>query len=125
MSDDVHAHRRHNDDDDVTGYRLQAATESTIAKAVARFGVPLLLAALSVLGGLAFNDIKTDIQSEIASSASDRRQTGQDIAQIKSDVRDLNTRLDAQVIRQVDQNTRRMESFEARIQTLERSVRTP
>jgi glycine/D-amino acid oxidase-like deaminating enzyme len=49
-----------------------------------------------------------------------QREQGADIAQVKSDVRDLNTRLDAQVIRQVETNTKRLDTLDERVQRIER-----
>jgi len=94
--------------------RIEQATESTLAKVVARFAVPLLIA---IIGWFTVTTL-THIQTE-------QGQQGKDIAQIKSDVRDVNTRLDAQVIRQVDSNTKSIEKLDDRVQTLERSVKTP
>jgi hypothetical protein len=48
--------------------------------------------------------------------------TSGDIAQMKSDIRDINTRLDAGVIGQVVTNTKRLDDHERRLQALERKV---
>lgn len=102
---DVRAHDEHR------GHRLEAVAESTLAKWVSRFGVPLLL------GVIGFFLMRTTDRIE----ATQERQ-GEDLAQVKSDVRDLNTRLDAQVIRQVETNTKRIDALDERVQRIERGV---
>lgn len=94
--------------------RIERATESTFAKVLARFAVPLLLAIVGwfVVRGIDRVESKQDLQ-------------GLDIVQIKSDVRDVNTRLDAQVLRQVEHNTKKLDDHEQRLQTIERSVKVP
>lgn len=91
--------------------RLERATESTFAKAVARFAVPALLAIVGwfVVRGIDRVETKQDSQ-------------GVDIVAIKSDIRDVNTRLDAQVLRQVEHNTQTLQKHEERLQVLERTV---
>ena len=103
--DDVRAHDEHR------GHRIEAVAESTVAKAVSRFGVPVLLA---VIGWFL-------VQTTNRIEATQERQ-GDDLAQVKSDVRDLNTRLDAQVIRQVETNTKRLDTLDERVQRIERQV---
>ena len=46
----MHSHRRRDDSDDVRGHRLEAAAESTFAKLLARYGMPLLLGIVSYFG---------------------------------------------------------------------------
>jgi hypothetical protein len=88
---------------------IDRAIESKLALLVARFGVPLLLA---IIGYYARGSLL-----ELQAGQADQ---GRDMAQIKSDVRDLNTRLDTGVIRQVNGNTLRLNGLESRVQTLER-----
>lgn len=90
--------------------RLERAAESTFAKATARFIVPILL--LAILGWI--SDVKSDI-----------RALSQDLGAVKSDIRDVNTRLDERVLRQVDSNTGTIADHEKRIQRLERAVQVP
>jgi DNA polymerase elongation subunit (family B) len=91
--------------------RLERATESTFAKVLARFAVPVLLAIVGwfVVRGIDRVEAKQDAQ-------------GVDIVAIKSDIRDVNTRLDAQVLRQVEHNTQAIQKHEERLQVLERTV---
>lgn len=116
MTDDLHLHqhRRMDDTDDGSAHRMERAAESTFAKVLTRFGMPVMLAVIGWFLIQANNRIEATQASQ-----------GKDITQIKSDVRDVNTRLDAQVIRQVDSNTKHIDKLEDRVQTLERSVRTP
>ncbi len=50
---------------------------------------------------------------------------GRDMQTVKSDVRDLNTRMTEGVIRQVNSNSTNIADHEKRLQVLERAVRTP
>lgn len=88
---------------------LERATESTLAKAITRFGVPMLLLVVAWFVREALADIK-----------STQRVQGEDINQIKSDVRDVNTRLDAQVLRQVETNTQSIKDLDGRVRIIER-----
>ena len=97
--------------DDQRGHRLEAAAESTLAKWVSRFGVPLLL------GVIGWFLIRTTDRIEQT-----QREQGADLAQVKSDVRDLNTRLDAQVIRQVETNTKRIDAMDERVRRIEQET---
>lgn len=116
MGDDVHQHRRQgdNDQDETRMERVahSAATKVVTAGAVAL--IPILLGVIAWFGGDALKDIQTTQEEQ-----------GKTIQQIKSDVRDVNTRLDAQVIRQVDNNSRQIIDIEDRVQVLERSVPLP
>jgi hypothetical protein len=101
--------------------RIEHATESTIAKVITRFVVPSLLMIISFFLVLTLNGIKNDVHDQGVKQG----KQGDDIASIKSDVRDVNTRLDSQVIRQVDTNTKNINVLDQRVQILERSVKTP
>lgn len=105
--DDVHQHRRHDDDD---APRLQRIARSEFAVAAAQFGTPILLAACIGLIGWIGNGFNARLDEQ-----------GKDLQQVKSDLRVLGTRLDAQVIRQVDSNTRHISNLEGRVQDLERT----
>ncbi|MCX7041089.1 MAG: hypothetical protein NT117_00050 [Gammaproteobacteria bacterium] len=94
--------------------RIEKATESTMAKVVARFVVPILLTIIGWLLIDGLGDLRSNVKSQ-----------GADIVLMKSDVRDLNTRLDAQVLRQVETNTKTIETHERRIQAIERAVKVP
>ncbi|HET7655750.1 MAG TPA: hypothetical protein VFK18_01985 [Luteimonas sp.] len=90
-------------------HRLEAAAESTLAKWISRFGVPALLA---VLGWFL---IRTTDRIETTQA-----RQGEDIAQVKADVRVLGARLDEGVIRQVESNSKRIDGLEGRVNQLER-----
>ncbi len=91
--------------------RLERATESTLAKAVNRFFVPGLLTLISwfVVDGV--TSLREDLSAQ-----------GKDIVQIKSDVRNVNTRLDAQVLSQVERNTKAIDNLDTRLQRIERRL---
>lgn len=91
------------------GSRLDAAIESQLAKFLARIVVPLLVTALCFF-----------MRGALVQLQSNQVEQGRDIVQIKSDVRDINTRLDAQVLRQVETNTKNIERLDDRVQKLER-----
>ena len=112
-----HPNRRADDPHDGRRHFVQDAVESTTAKVVARYGVPLLLAWMATQGREAL-----DVQ----------RQQGSDISQVKSDVRVLSTRFDEVALRQVASNTSNIEQIhkkdieqDSRIDALERTVKTP
>jgi hypothetical protein len=93
------------------GHRLQAVAESTLAKSISRFVVPVLL------GVVGWFLVRTTDRIE-----AQQQEQGADITQVKSDVRDLGTRLDAQVIRQVESNSKRLDAIDERVQRIEREV---
>lgn len=112
-----HPNRRAEDPNDGKRHLVQNAVESTFAKVVARYGVPLLLGWMAWQGRDAL-----DVQ----------KQQGADIAQVKSDVRVLSTRFDEVALRQVASNTDRIGQGEKndieqdrRLDALERTVPTP
>lgn len=97
--------------EDVRGHRLQAVAESTVAKTISRFVVPVLL------GVVGWFLVRTTDRIEAT-----QQEQGADLSQVKSDVRDLGTRLDAQVIRQVESNSKRIDAIDERVQRIEREV---
>ena len=112
-----HPNRRAEDPNDGKRHLVQNAVESTFAKVVARYGVPILLGWMAWQGRNAL-----DVQ----------KQQGADIAQVKSDVRVLSTRFDEVALRQVVSNTDRIGQGEKkdieqdrRLDALERTVPTP
>ena len=117
MTDDMHQHRRSTDTDDMHGHRLQAAADSTAARVMNRLVSPVVGIMLTIIG---FFLVRT--LNDVAASQQDQ---GRDIAQVKSDLRNINTRLDEGVIRQVNANTQLLTEHERRIQAIERAVPTP
>jgi hypothetical protein len=101
--------------------RLERAADSSMAKVAARVLVPALL---PIIGSLLIV-LAVQQREDMAALTSDQREQGKDIVAIKSDVRDVNTRLDAQVLRQVETNTQVLQAHERRLQQLERAVRVP
>lgn len=117
MTDDIYPH----DDHDARGHRLQSAVDSTQAKFIARVIVPVLLAGLLGVSGFVGARLLRQLDSQ-----------GDDIAQVKSDVRVLSTRFDEVTLRNVESNTARIGLVEKkdveqdrRIDALERTVKTP
>ena len=94
--------------------RIQRAADSAMAKIGARIVTPVLLTVTLTMGGF--------MGASVLRSQADQ---GRDITQIKSDVRNVNTRLDERVIRQVEANTTDIREVKSRLETLERVVRTP
>lgn len=122
MTEDMHEHRRHADiEDDGRSHRLQQMAESSVALVGGRLVTPILLVICIGLIGWIGSGFQASLEKQ-----------GDDIAQVKSDVRVINTRLDAQVIRQVEANTKVNERQEdalgdinRRVDRLEGVVRTP
>lgn len=107
--------------DDGRRHRVLDAVESTQAKVIARVLVPLLLTALLGVSGFFGGRLLRQLDTQ-----------GDDIAQVKSDVRVLSTRFDEVTLRNVESNTARIGSVEKRdveqdrrIDALERTVKTP
>ena len=110
-----------NGNSEVSERRIDRAADSALAKIGARIITPTLLAiTIALLGFLGRNLIQSN--EELARAQDEQ---GRDIALIKSDVRNVNTRLDERVIRQVETNTSDIQSLKDRVQTIERVVRTP
>ena len=116
-----HLNRRTEDPDDGRSHVIQHAVESTGLKVVARVVVPALLA---VLGFFLLRTL-SNVEEGQKSSARAIAEQGLDIGQVKSDVRNINTRLDEGVVRQVNANTSIIGEHEKRLQVLERTVKTP
>ena len=117
----MHPNRRSDDPDDGKRHRLLDAVESTQAKVFARFLLPLLLTVVGFFAVRALNDIAATQQSQGVA----QQVQGQAIAQIQSDVRNVNTRLDERVIRNVELNEKRIDKLEDRVELIERTVRVP
>lgn len=116
----MHTHRRRDDSDDARGHRLEAAAESTFAKLLARYGMPLLLGIVSYFAGQMLSDIRVGLAEQSRTFAEQAAAQSAAIAQLRSDLRVLGTRMDEGVIRQVDQHGRQIENHEQRLQALER-----
>jgi hypothetical protein len=97
-----HQHQRH---------RVEDAIESTTAKVFARLLLPIMLSLIGFFMLRTLNGLQSSVDEQ-----------GKDIAQIKSDVRDVNTRLDERIIRTVDSNTRRIDALEDRVSAVEAKV---
>ena len=124
MADVMPNHRRHDDPPEggePPHHRLADIAESAVAKVGARIVTPTLLAITialltligkQVLEGQARSDARLDV-------------LGGNVGQLSSDVRNINTRLDERVIRQVETNTDDIRDLKKRVGQLEASVRTP
>lgn len=124
MADDMPNHRRHDDAADITEptrHRLVDVAESAVAKVGARIVTPTLLAITIALLGL----IGKQVLDGQARSDARLDVLGGDVVQLSSDVRNINTRLDERVIRQVETNTDDIRDLKKRVGQLESSVRTP
>lgn len=107
---------------------LKQAADSSLAKISARFVMPVLIFVLTLavsIIGFFLVQTSSRIESTQSKQALTQLEQGKDIAAIRSDVRDVNTRLDAQVIRQVDQNTQGFNDLRKRVEVIERTVRVP
>ena len=113
-ADDMHEHRRNNDTDDHHSRRLQAVAESATAKFFARVVTPALLSVTLGMGAWIGTRLLTQLDEQ-----------GRVIQSVKSDMRDLNTRMTEGVIRQVNSHSSSIDDIEKRLQVVERSVPTP
>lgn len=121
MSDPVPTHRRHDDTKDMQGHRIQNAVDSTWLKVFARMVLPI---AMTVIGFFLVRTL-VNVEEGQRRSAIATAEQGRDLSQVKSDVRNITTRLDEGVVREVKNNGTRLEDHEKRIQVLERTVRVP
>lgn len=80
---------------------LEHATQSTLAKVISTFGVPVLLTVIGTLSGI----IMTDIRAEVASQ-------GQQLQQLKGDVREMKATLDTGLIWRIGEIERRLNRVE-------------
>ena len=117
----AHLNRRSDDHDDGQRHRVLEAVEDTWSKVLARWVLPALVTLL--IGMTAW--LGREALGQIKQQGADIHAQGDDLAQVKSDVRVMATRLDEGVVRQVNSNTQDIVDHEKRIQTLERSVKTP
>lgn len=117
VTDPMHTHHRRDDTDDTKGHRLEAAAESTFAKMLNRFGMPLLLGIVGFLGSEQLKDIRSGQDAQAKLQAAQARET----AEMRTEIRVLTTRLDEVVIRQVNANGSQLIDHERRIQSLERA----
>ena len=113
----AHPNRRSDDPDDGKRHIVQNAVESTFAKVLARYGVPVLLGWMAWQGREALGEQK--LQSA-------------DIAQVKSDLRVMSLRFDEVGLAQIKSNANRIDLVEKkdidqdrRLDALERTVKTP
>ena len=124
MADDMPSHRRHDDTADIiepTRHRLVDVAESAVAKVGARIVTPTLLAVTIALLTLIGKQVLEGQEKSEAGQDELRR----DVGRLSSDVRNINTRLDERVIRQVETNTDDIRDLKKRVGQLESSVRTP
>lgn len=112
--------QRPHDQSDGT-HRIVDVVDSTAAKMASRFLLPALLSVI----GFFMVTLLGDIRGSLAEQEQKYETLDKSVNGMATTLQVLNTRLDAQVIRQVDSNTARLSEHEKRIQTLERSVKTP
>lgn len=117
----AHPSRRSDDPSDGRRHVVQDVVESTAAKVIARAVVPMLLA---IIGFFLLRTLNTVADNQERQQTRQEEQ-GRDIAQVKSDVRVMTTRLDEGIVRQVNSNTQKIDDLDRRTQLLERTVKTP
>ncbi|KAF1697985.1 hypothetical protein CSC62_07515 [Pseudoxanthomonas jiangsuensis] len=93
---------------------LDKATESTWAKVITRFVVPILLALLGTLCGLLLQDIR----SGLADLSKAQQEQARDVSKVTGDVQLLNAKLDNGVIWRITE-------LERRINHVEQATKTP
>jgi hypothetical protein len=93
---------------------IEKATESTFAKFSARLLTPVLLMVLGYLGNRQLNSIEETQKNQ----STKQEATSDKVNIISSDVRDLSTRIDYSVVREVN-------DLRTRVEQLEKVTRTP
>lgn len=104
--------------------RLEELAERAEAKFMARYVVPGLTVLLLIVSGYAFKAIMNRLDTVDASNIAQEK----NISVVQSDVRDINTRLDAGVIASITFNTKKNEEqdralydHDKRLQLVERN----
>lgn len=87
--------------------RMDQAAESSVAKLLFRVGSPIVLGVIAWFVQQTLSEIRT---------------LRGDMTAVKSDLRDVNTRLDERVIRTVDEHSRRLDIHDDRLRVLESDV---
>jgi len=90
-----------------TPMNLEHATQSTLARVISTFGVPVLLTIIGVLGGVIMNDIRAEVASQ-----------GQQLQQVKGDVREMKATLATGLIWRIGE-------LERRVTHVEQAQKTP
>ena len=99
----------------------EKAAESVIHRLWATHGTNALLGVAIFLLTMYWNDYRDERKTEAVS----RQETIQTINQIQSDVRNINTRLDEGVVKQVAQHQEALRRIEDRLSVLERRAKLP
>ena len=86
---------------------IERATENQLNRFLAKWATPLLLTGLIVMADRKLDDLSTTQEAQ-----------GQELSKIKSDVRDVNTKLDVGIVQQV-------KDLQRRVDQLERATPTP
>lgn len=102
-----------NSDPVATQSGIQSAINAKEARAL-RWATPLLLAAICVLGWRMYDTLIAKVDKIDDGQADQKAQ----IAEVKSDVRDINTRLTISVVKDVD-------DLKSRVKQLENATKTP
>lgn len=87
---------------------LEKATESTLAKAITRIGVPALLSVIVVLGGAVLADIRSSVNAIDARSL----RQGTEIQSVGNKVELLNTKVDHGLIWRLTELERRVNAID-------------
>jgi hypothetical protein len=93
---------------------IEQATESTLAKAITRFGVPLFLSAISFLGGM----VLLDIRNETRENGNAQADISREVQQLTADVRVLKETVNAGLVWRITE-------IERRVNTVEQAQKTP
>jgi chaperonin cofactor prefoldin len=99
---------------------FEHAVESSWAKGITRFIVPIMLGLIVFFARQSNDDIRAGLNEQLKTNAT----TNAKLDTLGSDVKDINTRLQYQVISQLEDLKHRNESLELRIRAIE-SVESP
>lgn len=93
---------------------MEEATQSTLAKAITTFGVPVFLSVIAWLGGMVLLDIRTEIRE----NGESQNTQGKEIQQLTADVRVLKETVNAGLVWRITE-------IERRLNTVEQAQKTP
>lgn len=102
-------------------HRAPESAESYITRLWAKEGTRIMLLALGTLLGFSVNNVLRNIDTLATSQA----KSNETMTRVESDVRNITTRLDEGVIKQVAEQKEMLRKHDERLQQLERRVRLP
>lgn len=90
-------------------HRIEQSVESTFAKVIGRYGTPLLLSAVAIMGWRMYDSLTETLQRVADAQAA----TNANVSTLQGDLRVVNTKIDEAFIARIRDLERRVELIEA------------